>query len=113
MDVVLQRDRDAVQRPAQSPLRPLAVELIGFFQGAWVHAGHSVQAVLVLADARQVVRHQLTRGHAPLGQRLLEFRNPGLDDVQSHGLNALDRKACQREQSRQQQTLRAQHDFSS
>ncbi len=35
VDVVLQRDRDAVQRTAHFALRPLAIQLVGFLESVW------------------------------------------------------------------------------
>jgi hypothetical protein len=78
-DVVLHRDRDAVQRPAQPACRALAVEFIGEFERACVHGQRRVDAVFVLRDAREVLRHQLARGDAPVAQRRLQVPETRLD----------------------------------
>lgn len=53
VDVVLERDGDAVEGPAHAPGRTLTVQPVGFVQGAGVDRDDGVDAVLVGRDARQ------------------------------------------------------------
>ena len=61
VDVVLERDRDAVQRTAHFARRALAVALVGLLERARVDRDRRVQPVLVDRDAR---RATAARGRA-------------------------------------------------
>ena len=61
VDIVFDRDRDAVQRPANVCLGTLAVQLVGLFESVWVHGNRRVQLVFVQGDADKILRDQLSR----------------------------------------------------
>ena len=65
LHVVLQPDRDAVQRTAHLALRALAVALVGELQRVRVHRDRGVQPVLVHRDAREVLLDDLMRRTRP------------------------------------------------
>ena len=65
VDVVLQRDRDAVQRAADLAGRALAVEGVGLLQRLVVDGDDGVDGVLIHRDAGQVLRDDLARRGAP------------------------------------------------
>ena len=54
VDVVFERDRDAVQRAAQSSLRALAIELVGLLERVRVDGDRRVNPVLVHRQAHEV-----------------------------------------------------------
>ena len=70
VDVVLERDRDPVQRSADASAGALAVERVGDRERVRVHRDDGVQPVLVERDAREVLQHDLARGRALLLERL-------------------------------------------
>ena len=81
VDVVLERDRDAVQRAAHLALRALAIESFRFPQRVAIHRDRRVQLVLVERDALEVLADQFPRSDAPLfhgGPHLWDGR---LDDA--------------------------------
>ena len=57
VDVVLQRDRDPVQRSADPSLRALAIALVSELECLRIDRDRRVQLVLVGADAHQVLAH--------------------------------------------------------
>ena len=79
VDVVLERDRDAVQRPAHLPGLALGVEPIGLGQRPGVHRQRRVDALFVERDALQVLLDQLSGRDPPLGHRLLHVGDAGFD----------------------------------
>jgi hypothetical protein len=97
VDVVLQRDRDAVQRSAHQAPRPLAIALVGLAQRARVDRDDGVQPILVERDAQQVLLHDLARRGAPLLHRAAHVRDARLD----HGEGLARRRGlCRRRTSR-------------
>jgi hypothetical protein len=59
VNVVFQRDRNAVQRPADPAGRALAIERVGVLEGARVDGDSRVHAVLVQREAHEVLLHEL------------------------------------------------------
>ena len=99
VDVVLQRDRNAVQGTANAAGGALLVHRVGLGEGARVHRDDGVQPVLVGGDARQVRRDQLARGDAPILQRGLQLGNARLHDAEgdlSPGLRGLGSRGARR-----------------
>ena len=88
VDVVLQRDRDAVQRAARLPLRPLAVPLLGLAKGLAVDRDGRVELVLVDGDSRQALEDEIARRYPPLLHRRPHLRDRGLDDRKRRTLGA-------------------------
>ena len=82
VDVVLERDRNAVQRAADLALRALAVALVGFLQRVGIDRERGVEAIFVERDARQVLLHEIARRRAPLLHRLAQVGDRRLDDVE-------------------------------
>ena len=82
LDVVLQRDRNAVQRSANLSGRALAIALVRFLQRIRIDGDRRVQLVLIRGDADEVLQHELVRGDAPVFQRGLHVGDAGLDDVE-------------------------------
>ena len=80
VDVVLERDRDAVQRPADLAGGALAIERVGLFQRLVVDGDDGVDRVFVHRDAREVLRDDLARGGASLLHRRLHLGNRGFHD---------------------------------
>ena len=80
VDVVLQGDRNAVQRTADFPLRPLPVALGGDRQRLGIHGNRRVQKVLVGPETGQILLHQLPRCHATLLHRRPHLGNGRFDD---------------------------------
>ena len=80
VDVVLERDRHAVERAPYSAGLALAVERLGLFECVRVHRQHGVEPLLVRCDAGQRLLNQLARSHAPVGHRPLHFGDRGFDD---------------------------------
>ena len=78
--VVLQRDRNAVQRPANPARRALAIALGGDLERLRVHRDRRVQQLLVHPDALQILADDLARRDAPRLQRRLHLRNRRFDD---------------------------------
>ena len=58
LDVVFERNRDAVERTADFSLRAFAIELVGFLEGVRINGDRGVQDVIVDRDADQVLSHQ-------------------------------------------------------
>jgi hypothetical protein len=85
VDVVLERDRDPVQRPAQLALGALAVALVGLLERIGIDRDHGVQPVLVERDALQRLPHQLARCHAALLHRRAHLGDRRLDDAERRG----------------------------
>ena len=82
LDVVLDGDRNAVQRPADVSLLALAIALVGLFERIGVHGDRRVQLVLIRGDAREALQHELSRGDPSGPQRLLHLRNGRFDDAE-------------------------------
>ena len=80
VDVVLERDRNAVQRTAQLALRALAIERVGFLERLRIHGQRRVQPVFVGRKPNQVLLDQLPRRDLSLGHRRLHLRDRRLDD---------------------------------
>ena len=99
VDVVLERDRDAMQRTAHLARPALAVEGVGLVEGARIDRDRGVDPVFVEGDAQQVLRHQLARGDPPGGHRRLHLRNRRLDDLERF---ACPRRRAGREQCEQE-----------
>ena len=81
VNVVLQRDRNSVQRPASPRLGALPVEAFGFRQRVRVHGDRRVQEVFVQGDPHQVLLYEIARGQAAFLHGRLQFRNRRLNDV--------------------------------
>jgi hypothetical protein len=73
VDVVLQSDRDAVQRSANPSLRSLAIERFRFLQSLRIDDHHRVELVFVRGDAREMQERELSRCHAALSHRALHL----------------------------------------
>ena len=80
LDVVLERDRDAVQRPTNAPRSALAIERIGDRQRLRVHRDHGVEFVFVRRNAGEILLHDLTRRGALLFERGAQVGETGFDD---------------------------------
>ena len=80
LDVVLQRDRDAVQRTANLSLRALAIALVGDLERLRVDRDRRVQRVLVQRDAHQILLDDLPRRDAAGLHRGLHLGNRRFDD---------------------------------
>ena len=85
VDVVLERDRNAVQRSADAALRALAIERVGVGERVRVHRDRGVQLVLVGRDAGEVLLHDLVRRRAPGLHRRLHVGDAGLEDTERSG----------------------------
>ena len=103
VDVVLQRDRDAVQRSADAPLGTLAVERVGFLQRFRVDGDGRVEQVLVLGDAREVLLHDLVRGEASRLHRRLHVGDAGLEDVEAGGFGGSAGRLLRRQHAAEEQ----------
>ena len=75
VDVVLERDRDAVQRAVDASARALAVQRVGDRERVRVHRDDRVELVLVRRDAREVLLHDLARRRALLLERASAARS--------------------------------------
>ena len=60
VNVVLERDRDTVQRTADASGAALAVALVGLLEGTRVHVQRRVQPIFVQPDAGQRLGHNVT-----------------------------------------------------
>ena len=65
MDVVLERDRDAVQRTAYAAGGALAIAFVRLVQGPGIDGDDRVQAILVERDAEQRLLDELPGGDSP------------------------------------------------
>src|SRR6185295_7997535 len=77
--IVLDDDRDAVQRPADAAGATLGVEGTGLFERLWIERDHRVEArpfVVVRLDAGEVLLDEVVRRHRtdPLRGEQLEDR---------------------------------------
>jgi hypothetical protein len=81
VDVVFERDRNAVQRAAHLALRALAVALVGELERIRIHRNRGVEPILVGSDTHQVLLHQLPRRDASLLHRGAHVGNRRFDDV--------------------------------
>ena len=103
MDVVLERDGNAVQRTENAPVRALAVERVGDGERARIHRDDRVQLVLVRRDAREILRDDLVRRRAMLLERGAHVGDAGFDDGESlrgRGSRGDRRQSHRREHSR-------------
>ena len=89
MNVVLERDGDAVQRTADFAGGALAVALVGFLEGLRVDGDDGVELVLVRGDADERLLDEAVRGDAAVAQSGLHLRDGGLDDAERLGLGLL------------------------
>jgi hypothetical protein len=92
MDVVLQRNRDAVQRAAHLAGPPLAIEAIGFLERLRVHRQRGVQFFFIERDANQVLLHELARGDAAFTHRALHLGDRRFDHRETRSGFGLRRK---------------------
>ena len=69
VDVVFQRNRDAVQRSAYFSLRALAIARVGFIERSRVERDDGVQPVFVLRNAIEILLDDAARRDAPLRHR--------------------------------------------
>ena len=83
MDIVFERDRNAVERTAHAPLGALLVESVGLGERIGVDRDHRVYALLIKSDAQEVGLDQSTGGDTPFLHRALHFRDARLDDVET------------------------------
>jgi hypothetical protein len=79
MNVVFQRDRDAVQRAAHTSLRAFRVTRVGLGERSGIDGDRGVDAAVVQRDARQVLGDDVARSHAVLLHRALHVGDRGLD----------------------------------
>ena len=77
VDVVLERDRYAVQRAAYLALRAFAIERLGLFERIAIYGDGRMQLVLVEPDSDEVLLYQLPRRDAPLLHGGLHLRDGG------------------------------------
>ncbi len=82
LDIVLQRNRDAVQRPAYAAVRALAVQSIGFLERMGIDRDRGVKLVLISGDSGKILQHQLARGDALSRQRFADLRDGRLYDAE-------------------------------
>ena len=85
VNVVLEGDRNAVQRSADLARLMLPIETIGLFERLRVDRDHRVQLVVVERDALQVLLDHVTRAGSAVQHRLLQFGNCRLDDGEGNG----------------------------
>ena len=81
VDVVLQRDRDAVQRTAQLAGGALAIERVGLLERARVDDDRRVQAILVGAEPHQILTDERARRQPARRHRRAHLRDRRFDDV--------------------------------
>ena len=77
MNVVLERDWNAVERTAHLALRALAVACIGFVERAWVQRHHGIEPRFVLRNTIEIFLHETARRGATLLHRRLHVGNRG------------------------------------
>jgi hypothetical protein len=80
VDVVLERDRNAVERPAHAAGRPLAIERVGLLEGARVDREGGVQSVFVEREPHEVLLNELMRGETARLHGRLQVRDRRFDD---------------------------------
>ena len=85
VDVVLERDGDAVKRSPHVPARPLRVQGVGFRQGVFVDRDGGVEPLFVERDADQVLGDELPGGEFAALHRGLEVGDGGLHDREGLG----------------------------
>jgi hypothetical protein len=59
LNVVLERNRNPVQRSAHASRRALAIPFVGFLERARVHVNDGVEPIFVQRDARERLLHEL------------------------------------------------------
>ena len=82
VDVVLQRNGDAVKRPADFSLRALAIARVSLLERSRVDRDSGVQRVFVERNAREVLLHDLVRRGATVLHGRSHLRNRRLDDAE-------------------------------
>ena len=100
VDVVLESDRDAVERTAHTTLGALLVESVRLCERVGVDRDRRVHALLIEGDAQEVSLDQCTRGEVPFLHRALHLGDGRLDDVEA--LPAGVKRRAGREQRSQQ-----------
>src|SRR5262249_8491283 len=100
VDVVLQPDRNSVQRTPKPSLRTLAVTLLSLAQGVWIDRHHRVQLLVVERDPRQILLDELARGDVPVRHRPPHVRDAGLDDVEFAARRAAQQRKKQNDWKR-------------
>src|SRR6185436_6025688 len=88
VDVVLQRNGDAVQRAPDSALPALPVQNVGLIEGFRVNQNGGLQLVFVGSNAQQILDDELPRGGAALLHRRLHLGNARLDHAERPGISA-------------------------
>ena len=74
-DVVLDQDRDAVQRAAHPSVLALGVQSLGDRERVRVQLDHRAQLLVHLGDARAIGLHHGARRHHSAAHRLLQLRD--------------------------------------
>ena len=82
VDVVLQRDWNAVQRAPHLAGRALAIAFVGILQRVGVDVDRGAEHRLIHPDAREVHLDQVVRCQPPLLHRLTHLRDGRLDDLE-------------------------------
>jgi hypothetical protein len=82
MDVVLQRDGNAMQRTPDLSPGALLVKLVGFLERLGIHGNSRMQLVVVDRNALEVLLNQSSRRDTLLPESLLHLRNGGFDNVE-------------------------------
>ena len=82
MHVVLERNRNAVERSAHATVGPLTVESVRLRECVGVDGDRGVHALLVEGDAQEVGLDQFARGDATVGHRTLHVGDGRLDHVE-------------------------------
>ena len=79
VNVVLEGDRDSVQRAADLALRAFTIPLVRLLQRMGVHRDDRIQPVLVHRDSRKVLVDDLARRGAPLLHRSPHLGDSGFN----------------------------------
>ena len=82
LDVVLDRDRNAVQRPPVFAVRALAVERVGLLKRPRVDDHDCIELLVVGRDSRKVLQDELARCRGAARQGLLHSRDRGFHDAE-------------------------------
>jgi hypothetical protein len=98
VDVVLERDRDAVQRSAELALRALAIERVGLGERVRIDGQCGVEPIFVHRNPDQVLLDQLARGDLLLRHRLHHLRDGRLDHGEAPLLPLHAERECRHQQ---------------
>jgi hypothetical protein len=82
MDVVLERDRDPVERTPHPAPCALDVEAVRLLHRIGIEGDHTVESALIGGDSVQIHLHQLLRVDAMRLERMLNLGNGRLDELE-------------------------------